>query len=63
MDNLQLETKITVQSIPTAQNQANNLLSVTSRLHNDILSFPIVRVSHFGFFQHITASADRKTGF
>lgn len=44
MDNLQLESEITVQSIPTVQNQANLLLSVTSRLRNDILSSPIVHV-------------------
>lgn len=61
MGNLQLESEITGQSIPTAQNQANLLLSATSRLHNDILSSPIVRVRAY----HIKApfSTDRKIGF
>lgn len=60
MDNLQLETEITVQSTPTAENQANNLLSVTSKLHNDILYFPTVHVSHLGFFFSMLPQAPRE---
>lgn len=53
MDNLQLESKITVEGIPTAQNQANLLLSATSRLHNDIFSHCACPcASHRGSFQH-----------
>lgn len=61
MDNLQLESKITVEGIPTAQNQANLLLSATSRLHNDILSSLIVRVRAHRI--EAPFSTDRKTGF